>query len=484
MSGGPFQLVEVSSKAVKEGTKSVSNSQPGTPFMKAQRSPEVQPAGVPAEIQEWSIDAGGPKDVQPEASPGPAHRSANHGNGRWGDEPDEADADGFNAQYLIGEWNDNLGHSIFVTPDEMGGRGQRDRRRRGNKGGGKGGGKPGFLVVMQKFGMPEKRFNINKDRRTKEWTCGNGSLVRDDSSMEKIVWKAPDGRCSTWERTPPEGPVFFDAPPMQEGDGQQPPWWNGSSMQGDGAIYFDGPEAWSGPPSGPWKGPNLPADGAPRATGEPATGEVAAAADGGTATLRWNTAAPEFVMPAFAPSAVSATPELGPASAPSTPSVMLRPQAAATSTPSLSPAVPPGPTGAQALACQLKLSEESPDVLVSGNRLEWSVPDDWGKLKRFPKDFCITSPMFGTQQAASMQLVFYPNGSRTAEAGRCTVALTRGPDSKGIKFEFSVNERGSGPKVCLGRRYLGDYPKPYDDSEETKDEKVKVCLQVLEVLGI
>merc|ERR1712157_710810 len=102
-------------------------------------------------------------------------------------------------------------------------------------------------------------------------------------------------------------------------------------------------------------------------------------------------------------------------------------------------------------------------------------------LLRFPKDFCISSPMFGVRRAASMQLAFYPNGSRTAEVDHCTVALTRGPDSAGIKFEFLVNGRGIGPKVCLGRRYLGDYLKPFDNSEESKQQKVVIIMQVLEV---
>mmetsp|Transcript_39091 Transcript_39091/g.68793 ORF Transcript_39091/g.68793 Transcript_39091/m.68793 type:complete len:171 (-) Transcript_39091:137-649(-) len=142
------------------------------------------------------------------------------------------------------------------------------------------------------------------------------------------------------------------------------------------------------------------------------------------------------------------------------------------------------PEPAPADPTTVQLSEESPDLQVSGSRLEWLLPDSWGKLSRFPKDFCLTSPMFGVRQAANMQLVFYPNGSRTAEPGHCTVALTRGPDSAGIKFKFSVNGRDSGPKVCLGRRYLGDYPKPFDDSEESKSQKVAVSMQVLDVLGV
>jgi len=120
---------------------------------------------------------------------------------------------------------------------------------------------------------------------------------------------------------------------------------------------------------------------------------------------------------------------------------------------------------------------------VVGQRLEWTLADSWGKLNRFPKDFCITSPMFGISRVMNMQLVFYPNGSRTAEAGHCTVALTRGPDSAGIKFEFSVNGTVSGPKKCLGCRFLGDYPKPFGDAAEQKGEKVILAMQVLEVLG-
>lgn len=83
---------------------------------------------------------------------------------------------------------------------------------------------------------------------------------------------------------------------------------------------------------------------------------------------------------------------------------------------------------------EVQLVGESPDITVGGPRLEWCLPDNWGKLNKYPKDFCVTSPMFGVRCAANMQLAFYPNGSRTAEVGHCTVALTRGPDSAGIKL--------------------------------------------------
>lgn len=466
ISGGPWQLVEVSGR----GTA----SQQGTPLITAQRSPQLQPAtsSGPAELEEWNIDDQVPSDQREPAESIPTGRGRNQQS--WGaEEPDGADGDTFDPQYFIGDWTDNLGHRVLVAPSEASGR-QRGRRR--NKGGGKGG-QLVFLAVMQKFMMPEKRFNVNKDRVKKEWTCGNGVLVREDSSSETIVWKSADGKVSTWTRTPPEGPVYFDAPPAPAmGEATHPPWFQHHGMQPDpnGPVYYN-TQSWT--QQGEWTAQQPNGSGKQLQGYEAAAGEASPLEGGGTAgqdvaASQWNTSAPEFVPGGLQAVVSSAppTPKQQPASAPRTPLQQ--------------PLVPPGPSGAQALACKLMLGEESPDVQISGSHLEWVLPDDWGKLNRFPKDFCLTSPMFGVRQAANMQLVFYPNGSRTAEASRCTVALTRGPDSAGIKFEFSVNGRGSGPKVCLGRRYLGDYPKPFDDSEDNKSQKVKVCMQVLEVLGI
>lgn len=465
VSGGAWQLVEVNSKEDKKAV-----SQQNTPLVGAQRSPPTQPDGSPADLQEWNIDSQLPPAAEtPEEPKGPPAGNGYNERG-WGEdeEEEEHDPDAFNHQYFIGDWSDSLGNRVVVQPSESGGK-QRDRRRR-NKGGGKGKGKGGivFLACMQKFGMPDKRFNINKDRIKSEWTCGNGVLQKEESGSETIKWKAPDGRINIWTRCPPEGPVYFDAPAaMMQDDGQHAPWWNqanGMQMHPNGPVYYASEQ--SAPPQGEWKDLHLPPDGDRQGNDGGSQGQE------GT-TSQWNVTAAEFVPSAMsaaaAPASVSDTPTLKPATAPSTP---------------LLTAVSPQPVGVQAVACMLKLSEESPDVTIAANRLEWVLPDNWGKLNRFPKDFCLTSPMFGVRQATNMQLVFYPNGSRTAEAGRCTVALTRGPDSAGIKFEFSVNGRGSGPKVCLGRRYLGDYPKPYDESEDNKEQQVTVCMQVLEVLGI
>jgi len=142
------------------------------------------------------------------------------------------------------------------------------------------------------------------------------------------------------------------------------------------------------------------------------------------------------------------------------------------------PAVAPAP---QPIVVQV--SEKSEELRASGGRLEWLVPETWGSLSTYPKDKCTTSPSFSIRRAPNMQLAFYPGGSRTAEAGQCTVALTRTPESAGIKFEFSVNGRSIGRKVCLGRRYQGDYPRPFNDSEETDLCKVVICMHLIEVLG-
>lgn len=463
VSGGPWQLIEVSSSKAAAVL-----SQPASPNLQVLRTPSIVGGAPPADIdlEEWDIgEAALPADYPDDFSAAPPEDT-------WEPAPPpraSTEADGFDPMCLVGDWTDSLGHRITVSPTETG-------RRQGRRQGKRGAGRFVFLAVLQKFGVPDKRFNISRDSKKKEWVCGNGVLVRDETTQESIVWLASDGRKSNWTRLPPEGPVYFDAPPAammspEEQNSEMMHW--GQAPHGGPPVFFVVPDS-GGPPLGEWKALRLPVDDEdPMAMAEvpnsamppvePLAGDTAATSAPGN---KWNLAAAEFVpraTPAAAPAA-SDTSEAEPV--PNTaPEVSQEEPAAADPT-------------------TLQLSEESPDLHVMGSRLEWHLPDDWGKLSRFPKDFCITSPMFGVRQAANMQLVFYPNGSRTAEPGHCTVALTRGPDSAGIKFKFSVNGRDSGPKVCLGRRYLGDYPKPFDDSEDSKSQKVAVSMQVLDVLGV
>lgn len=467
VTGGPWQLVEVPSKATSGAL-----SNPGTPLITVARSPAVQPtAGVVDDLEEWKLDdhPDEPQDTG-KARWGDDEMAAETGKGGY--EDDDDDEDFGLLEYFIGDWTDNLGHQVIVSVNETGGGRQRDRRRRKGRGKGSDRWRHAFVAQFLKFGIPDKRFNIAKDRVKKRWTCGNGVLVREDTTSEKIVWKTADGRVSSWTRTPPEGPIYFDPPPapnQNEEQGEYPPWHQHVDWSRQDYYY---PEGVGGGPMSEWKELNLQGneEDSQTQTGNSQMIGTSPATEDKPATA-WNLSAVEFVPAAKSDPAPIVTP------APSTPSL-------APSTPSMAPVAPASVSFPP--SCQLQLTEESEtaDVQIAGNRLVWQIPDKWGKLLKFPKDFCLTSPMFGVRQATNMQLVFYPNGSRTAEAGRCTVALTRGPGSAGIKFEFSVNDRGSGPKVCLGRRYLGDYPKPYDDSEESKGESVTVSMTVLDVLGV
>lgn len=481
----------------------------------------------------------------PRASKEAVSEEAGHG---ASDDDRAADDHQFSPQYFVGDWNDNLGHRILVMPTEQP-RGGNNRGRKGDRARER----LTFLAVFQKLDEADKRFNITLDKDTKQWKCGNGKLEFGQSDAGSLVWRAQDAKLSTWKRAPPEGAVYFDAPPAYE-QGEQ----NVESQWIDGAIYYANTSQGT-----EWHEFNFPADGeedmmqhqqqnfngqgggmavemvmVEMPMDSIVNADYASAPSAATGSC-FNAAAPEFVMPS-APVAIDTpaagsslpsspwtgtiqtptpSPGLGPVSStwvkPAAETTARRPRWASMSdnpggTPISSPLVGParaphlvapspnqgparapraqpspqlGPAAAPTAGPTVKLSEESPDVQVVGNNLEWTLPDSWGKLSKFPKDFCITSPMFGVERAANMQLAFYPSGSRTAEAGHCTVALTRGPDSAGIKFEILVNSRGIGPKVCLGRRYLGDYARPFDDSEENKTQKVVVSMQVHNILS-
>lgn len=316
----------------------------------------------------------------------------------------------FEPRHFVGNWFDSIGHSVVVT--SSGTRGGKGAGKKGGRGGKKGSGECniGFLATLTKARFPEKCFTIAQDRGDNVWTCGNGTLLVDECTSETIVWLARDGRKNRWKRAPPEGPVYFDAPPAEASLplGPSPAWFayhrNMNKVENNVASTAA----------------------AERIEADP-----------------WNVSAPEF----------RPSPKLGTKVEIGRPPIFVR------------------------------SAGSSPDVEVSGPGLEWCIPEDWGQLRSFPKDTRVTSPMFGIQQSSNIQLNFYPNGTRTSEHGRCTVALTRGPGGAGIKFEILVNGRGIGPKVCLGRRYMGDYALPYGDDNRDASQKVNISIKVLDVLG-
>mmetsp|Transcript_131117 Transcript_131117/g.355925 ORF Transcript_131117/g.355925 Transcript_131117/m.355925 type:complete len:641 (+) Transcript_131117:94-2016(+) len=523
-------------------------SQRGTPTM-----PLLPPPAEGLGREEWPLPGAGAPAAASWRGAGtgaPVEDGGDLGQ-RAQDEP--FNPEDFRPEYFSGDWLDNLGHQISVMPLEQRGGGRRGRRDRdgGRK---KEPERVAFLAVLSKPGVPDKRFTIAKDRSRKEWTCGNGTLMREESGVEVLHWQAGDGRVSTWSR---EGCVYFDAPPGEQGmpeggmmadqhqswtmpmiftlvpsEAGAPMGWQEQSIK-DTVMDTDSvleamqlprpalpvlPEAESAEgttmrASAPEFVPTTFA--AARASlGQAAEVSDAASSDGdGAANSAPSTGVPvtpqqryartptqsPLLGPQLAPPQTvppyrsRASPKMGPAPSHARGSADLahRPQRGRTpaGTPQCSPQLNPltsppmPPTGQTAPPSGIELSEGAEDVQAFGSRLEWAIPDAWGKLSKLPQDFSVTSSMFGIKHCPNMQLAFYPNGNRAAEPGHCTVALTRGPQCAGIKFEFLVNGRGIGPKVCLGRRYLGDYPKPYDDSDASKPQKVVVCMQILEVLG-
>lgn len=438
-----YVLVEVSNdKDTKQPSGKTPQPSPllgprSSPAFKPQntpaRSPALEPKSAP---QDWRVEhkrrpkqvEDGPLDKEAAAFvPSVPEGSAE------GDE--NKDPSRFDPSNFVGDWTDSLGHRISVHPADRGGR----RRSRG---------KFQFSAFLSRDDDPgTKRFGITYDQRIQEWMCGNGVLVPEDSGTQEIYWKTADGRISKWERVPPSGPVYFDPPPLYAiGD-----FFSQTGMMlppygGGGATHYD-------PPTFVVPAGMQDVNGVVDANGATVVnGGANSTEDVDEAKPRMlSAAAPEFVMP-----------------------VMDVPSGMQFEMPA-EPAVPDNQIP--------RLEEETDDMRVIGTKIEWILPDAWGKLNRFPKDFCITSPMFGVAKASNMQLVFYPNGNKAADKESCTVGVTQAAGSQGIKFEFSVNSRRSGPKVCLGKKYHGDLRKPFAETEETKLEQVIVAFHIIEIIG-
>lgn len=426
-----YHLVEVGSKNGR--------SNQGSPDLTMKPAPDH--AGGP-----WSLDwhKGKPRErwaEQMDREESPATSVAKGG----GDA-----TEGFDPQHFLGEWLDNLGHKIVVSSvSERLGRNQRPGRAPPRL---------AFTANLQKVGVPDKRFRISLDK-WQQWRCGNGTLVPEESNQEFLTWEAEDGRVSNWEHPVPEGPVYFDAPPDWN-DNEWGPMPDVGYGQWVAIDVTEMSQAWNFNPQATEFNPNA-SEFVPSAVPEPRS-----------------------AVPRRAYASPKGTPVVSPAIVPGwgrtpTPSPMVRPVAAPMlqGLPDLSDA-----DFALPASIELQLVEEGSDAaraLVSGSRFDWTVSEPWRELCTFPKDSCVMSPTFGIQDG-HMQLSFYPNGSREAEPGHCSVALSRGPDCPGIKFEFLINGRSTGPKVCLGRRYLGDYIKPFEDEGNTSH--VVVSMNVLEII--
>eukprot|EP00929_Paragymnodinium_shiwhaense_P009482 TRINITY_DN113664_c0_g1_i1.p1 TRINITY_DN113664_c0_g1~~TRINITY_DN113664_c0_g1_i1.p1 ORF type:complete len:460 (-),score=113.17 TRINITY_DN113664_c0_g1_i1:206-1585(-) len=355
----------------------------------------------------------------------------------------------FDASCLAGAWLDNLGQLMMVT---------RGLTRRG----------AGrrlitytYKVSVVKEGVETARLVIRFDETEKEWRCGNGLLVREETEPNRIVWTTADGRLSEW--TPvPNGPVYFDGP-------------QGSAEAWDGPTYFDpaDPASESHENDEAWE--------AAWESGDYGSGwyDSAGYGDGnGWWTENWNAAGQGYNSGASRkPSEYVCVPvdDVGPPSKASK-----KKEKAAAQPPGLEEVV----AEVQESLTSVRLSAETDgkDVQLKGDKLDWGVPLSWGELRKMPADALVKSPLFDVATSLGMQLEFYPSGCKSGTPGGCTLQLVRGQGSTGgIKFELILNGRSSGPKACLGRRFLADFPMPFDASEDSDWKHVCITFHVLHV---
>jgi len=118
-------------------------------------------------------------------------------------------------------------------------------------------------------------------------------------------------------------------------------------------------------------------------------------------------------------------------------------------------------------------------VDAESGHLIWRLPDEWKRLKKFPENYCITSPSFEAPNVKAMQIVFYPTGLDVSENRVSTISLQReGPGAglRTVKFEFHLNGKSLGAKVCAGHRIDVSVERPADETTE-----VVISLALLQI---
>lgn len=400
-------------------------------------------------------------------------------------EEDHGPAKYFDPMFIIGSWSDNLGHRITVEPADAGHN--------------KGGSRLAFWVLMEKDGLPDKHFTVSKDRARKEWMCGNGTLVREKSDDQTIVWHASDGRESMWMRLPPDGPVYFDPPDetSQEVDAQEPSGEEQVCPVHDNHENHDvshPSQEDSGPPQRMYSGYD------PEWSGQEWT-----AWSGATPAelVGWGDN-PELVGWSDNYADVTQHGQSFSFHAANCWQVATQPDACwwsdqawtqwgcgttteeenSTNCVGISSEVADNGNASWKNWVEKPRPPAQPAVEVAtpdDNIVDWTLGEPWSSLVRFPKDFCITSPIFKVATSANVQLVFYPNGRNNAQDGHCTVALMATLGKVNIMFELHVNDHRSGFKVCHGRSYRVDLPKPF--GEPTKTVQKVIVTMVIKMFG-
>jgi len=127
----------------------------------------------------------------------------------------------------------------------------------------------------------------------------------------------------------------------------------------------------------------------------------------------------------------------------------------------------PGP---EKILPKLVETSEQCHVDEETGHLIWRLPDEWKRLKKFPENYCVTSPSFEAANAKAMQIVFYPTGQDASGPRKVsTVSLNRegaGAGLRTVKFEFYLNGKSLGPKVCAGHGIDVNVERPTDETNE------------------
>lgn len=118
--------------------------------------------------------------------------------------------------------------------------------------------------------------------------------------------------------------------------------------------------------------------------------------------------------------------------------------------------------------------------------VEWPIPDYSDLLERCPHGHCIASPIFSAAGVPHMQLVFYPNGNKSAQDGFCSVML-RVPDGTRLSRTLFVNDVRLGPDVtknaCEGYNNACPVIVPSAVARGTAADVVRVGVSNIQLQG-
>lgn len=122
------------------------------------------------------------------------------------------------------------------------------------------------------------------------------------------------------------------------------------------------------------------------------------------------------------------------------------------------------------------ISTEHGTLQVQGQRLCWELAEAVDGLLQVPRGSCRESPWFGVA-GVRLQLTFFPTGTGLTDAGDSAVALQSDEKTK-LKFELFLNQKSSGMKVMLGKKFSCDFRQP----QAGGDAKMAVGIEVHENL--